>query len=204
MGSVRISEARSGAGGSGRKVPWRWLVGCGLAFASGCANSPYTASTQDETPRLTHRLIGYSIAQPSWVGASDWRSVDLEGADLAYAGTNGSVISLSSGCPRSRATPVILARHVTIGTERSVIHAAGPFEVAGAEGWSQTFDTVEAGVEIHVKAVTVGAGACVYDWLLVARDAQAFASIEPIFDEWIGTFSPPPVARDGASEGSTP
>jgi hypothetical protein len=204
MGIIRIIEARSGAGGAGRRIRWRGLVGSWMVVASGCANSPYTASTEEDTLRLTHRKIGYSIAQPSWVGASDWRSIDLEGADLAYGGTDGAVISLSSGCPRSRATPVVLARHVTIGTERSVIHAAGPFEVAGAEGWSQSFDSIEDGVLLHVKAVTVGAGACVYDWLLVARDPVAFESIEPVFDEWIRTFIPPPDTGQDASEGSKP
>ena len=72
-----------------------------------------------------------------WSGSPDWRSVDLEEADLAYDRAGGAMISLSSSCPRSRATPAALARHVTIGTERGELHAAGPFEVAGAEGWSR-------------------------------------------------------------------
>ncbi len=201
---MRIIEARSGAAGSGQQVRWPLLMGCLIVIASGCTTGRYTTSSDNHSERLTHRLLGYSIAQPGWVGSADWRSIEIEGADLAYGSASGAVISLSSNCSNSRATPAVLARQVTIGTERSTIYAAGPFEVAGAEGWSQSFDTVEDGVPLHVKAVTVVAGACVYDWLLVERDPVAFESIEPAFDAWVGSFLPPQAPPDAAPGESKP
>jgi len=194
MREVRIIEARSGAAGSRSKIRWICLVGCAVALTSACTSGRYATSSTEDQARLTHRELGYSIARPDWAESSDWKSIEVEGADLAYGDASGQIISLSSNCPRTRATPAALARHVTIGTKRTALLAAGPFAVAGAEGWSQSFDTVEDGVALRVKAVTVVAGGCVYDWLLVVGDTDAFDSLEPVFDAWIETFLPPPAA----------
>lgn len=199
MCEVRIIEARSGVPRSRSKIRWIALVACTAALANACTSGPYATSSTGGQARLTHRQLGYSIARPPWAASPGWESIEVEGADLAYGDASGQLISLSSSCPRTRATAATLARHVTIGTERTDLLAAGPFEVAGAEGWSQSFDTVEEGVALRVKAVTVVAGGCVYDWLLVVGDIAAFSSIEPAFDDWIDTFAPPPAPSSDES-----
>lgn len=199
---------RSGPGGI--RGPWVALtLGLGLAA---CVGGPFQTRATPEGPVLIHRELGYSIARPPWAAEPGWRSVEIEESDLAYGDEHGTLISLSARCRRTRASVAALARHVTIATERTVLHAAGPAAVGDLPAWTQTFDTVRDGVTVHVKAVTALAGTCVFDWLLVATRQPVFDRQEPAFDAWIETFRPPPgtlPATDGSGtaaqgEGGTP
>lgn len=185
----------------------RWGLGSSVAVLGaclvmlGCMSGPFAASTHDGATRLTHRTLGYAIEEPVWATAAGWRRVELDESDLAYRDESGTAVSLASSCPNTRATVATLARHVTIGTPRSDLVAAGPIEQNGAPGWTQTFDTVQDGATIRVKVVTVLADGCIYDWLLVSRGIEPFVANEPAFDSWIESFEPPP-DRSGGEENS--
>ena len=172
------------------------LGALGLVIA--CASGPFTTSTVDGRTRLTHRDLGYSIAEPPFATGPGWQLAEFASSDLAYRDQHGTATSLASNCPRARASAENLARHVTIGTPRSDRVASGPIEQSGVEGWTQTFDTLQGDVRVRVKAVTLMASGCVYDWLLVSPGEAAFAETEPVFDAWIESFVPPP--DDGAGE----
>ena len=148
--------------------------------------------------RWTHRQLGFSIAPPPWAAEAGWRRVDIESAALGFRDGQGSSVSLAATCTKTRASVASLARHVTIGTPRSALLAAGPYEVAGEPGWTQSFDTAEGGLALRVKAVTLTSGGCVLDWLLVARDAALFAALEPGFDAWVASFRPAAAAPEPA------
>lgn len=180
-----------------RDRAWRPVIGlvisgwiAALGSAPGCVSGPYAVSERDGVVTLTHRSLGYEVARPAWAEAPGWRPVDLDESDLAYRNDRGAAVSLASSCPTTRATVAMLARHVTIGTPRTGVVAAGPFEQGGAPGWSQTFDTVQDGETIRVKVVTLLAGGCIYDWLLVGHP-DTFAAHEAEFDGWVQTFEPP-------------
>jgi len=209
MSGSRASEpgrraARSD--GARRLVPGAWtactavvIALCG-AIAAGCASNPFTTRTTPEGVFLVNETLGYAISRPPWADEPGWRPVDIEEADLAWTDGRGTTISLGTSCPRTRASVPMLARHVAIGTERTSVLSTGPDRVDGAPGWTQTFDTVENGATVRVKAVTAQAGGCVYDWLLVSPSTDRFARLEPRFDDWVASWRPPPGAGEAGSD----
>jgi hypothetical protein len=166
-----------------------------------CASGPFTTAKTPDGVVLVHRKVGYAIARPPWSTTPGWQAIDVEDADLAHRDPAGTAVSLSHRCRRTRASVSMLGRQVTIGTDRTVLHAAGPTVVGGQPGWRQQFDTIERDVTVHVEAVTVQAGDCVFDFILVSPDEEAFARLEPAFEAWVDTFTPPPdLAADAAAD----
>ena len=69
----RASEPRRGAVRSG-SASWPAVgVGLGaLGLVIACASGPFTTSTVDGRTRLTHRDLGYSIAEPPFATGPGW------------------------------------------------------------------------------------------------------------------------------------
>jgi hypothetical protein len=160
------------------------------ACLMGCAGD-LVAVDDGPSAMLESRKHGYRIANlaaaadPS--GSAPSR-IDLEGADLAYRDAEGSIYSLGTRCRKTQAPVGVLARHLTIGTSRDALLAAGPVELRGDPGWSQTFDSREGELLLRIKAITLTGGRCVYDWLLVSLGPEAFERAEPRFDDWWRSF----------------
>jgi hypothetical protein len=149
-----------------------------------------------DPPRLRHRELGYSVDAPDSVS---WQPISVDGTDVAYFDASlGARLSLSSSCRKTRARPAVLARRLALGTERSQRIASGPVTLGIVEGWSQTFEASEDGHTIRVKTVTLVSAGCVYDWVMVTRDAQAFEQSESAFDVWWHSFEAPPADSDAS------
>jgi hypothetical protein len=182
--------------GGDRVATWRALVLAAL-LGVGCA-SEFDRREGPGGPYLEHKKLGYFISEvPEWT-AGAWTRTKVPGADLAYRNDEGTAISLASRCRRTRASVGSLARQLTIGTSRERLLAAGPIEHGGDDGWTQTFDTQEDGVSLRIKAITLRAGACVYDWLLVTPGPAPFERAEPSFDRWMQSFVAPRSTRGQA------
>jgi hypothetical protein len=176
------------------------LCACLLACAGDLVE---IGGENDRGGTLESRKLGFRIsnlAVQGEVGDPAPERIDLEGADLAYRDAAGSVFSLGTRCRNTRAPIAILARHLTIGTPREAILAAGPVELKGDPGWVQTFDSHEASVSLRIKAVTLAGGRCVYDWMLVSPGAEPFARAEPLFDGWWQSFERDRSSDEGAAD----
>jgi hypothetical protein len=138
--------------------------------------------------RLWNSQRGYSIDLPQRASGVGWREQGVEGADLAFRRPDGAALSLQTSCRKRRASPQILARHLTLGSVDERLLGSAPVELHGDSGWSQSFETREQDVVVHVKTVSVVGEGCVYDWVLVTREASAFEALEPIFDAWWQSF----------------
>jgi hypothetical protein len=79
-----------------------------------------------------------------------------------------------------------MARHLVFRLPDRELVAAGPIPVDGRNGWAQIFDTVQGGVSVRVKTVTVVASDCTFDWVLASTGD--FDTAEVDFDAWWGTF----------------
>jgi hypothetical protein len=144
-----------------------------------------------------HRRHDYTIAKPDGPGEA-WQRVRLEGAALAFRRSGPESVSLQSRCGRPVAAPVFMARHLVIGLPERTLVAAGPTQVAGRDAWTQTFDTVQEGVSVRVKTVTLVAADCSFDWILAT--AAAFEPAEQAFDAWWGSFRLDPRYDEGSDE----
>ncbi len=133
---------------------------------------------------------GFSHAKRGWwIGAPDgaWTRASVEGADLVFREPAGAWMSLASRCQIALADPRVLVRHLVIGLPERTLLREGEVRVDGRAGWSQTWRTRRA--ERELKAVSVVAGGCVYDWVLVAPPGSS--SVEASFDRWWGSFRLP-------------
>ena len=90
------------------------------------------------------------------------------------------------GCRRPVAPPSILARHLLIGVPDREQLGSEAVQVGPWAGWSQTFDTLQEGIAIRVKTVTIVAGRCAVDWILTSQ--WGFDEVEPSFDGWWQSF----------------
>jgi hypothetical protein len=150
----------------------------GLLVASACAGP---IAKVDGGYR--HRSLDYSIGRPEGPG---WERVAVKGADLTFRGPGGAAMSLQSRCGRPVATAELMARHLVIGFRERALVAATPVAIDGRSGWSQSFDTRGKGGAARVKTVTLVAGSCSFDWVLVTHAAEPAA--EAAFDAWWGGF----------------
>ncbi len=185
--------------GEGRVGPCAPVARAGLllggtfavALAFGCASDLVARPGGFE-----HRRHGYTLGLPPDDG-TPWRRVSVEDAVLSFRRPGPVLMSLQSRCGVPLAAPRILARHLTIGFERPALRHAGPIELDGRTGWTQTFEAADAASPVRVKTVTVVCGDCIVDWILTAR--RGFEAAEPLFDAWWASFrSPrPPLQDDG-------
>jgi hypothetical protein len=134
---------------------------------------------------------GYSIDAPG----PGWERFDLEGAALAFRRGGSETMSLQTRCGRPLSTPQIMARHLMIGIPERTLRQAGPAQVAGRAAWTQTFDARLEGRTVRVQTVTLLAGACAYDFLMVASGETGPA--ERDFAAWVESFSIPEVDTAG-------
>jgi hypothetical protein len=138
-----------------------------------------------------HRARGWEVELPPPSDGGTWERVEVAGAALSFRGQGdllGASMSLVSECPGSEAPPAVLARHLVIGIDdRALVHA-GPVQLRGLPGWSQTFDAVEGERSIRLKTVTLAGSDCTFDWILVTPDS--FDRIERGFDRWWRSFRP--------------
>lgn len=159
-----------------------------VAVSLGCASDPITT----QGPRYRHRTLGYEIGFPSSQFA-EWERFEVKGADLAFrtrsqdsGPAETSTMSLQSACRKTAADPSMLARHLRIGLDQPKLLSSGPVEVDGRDAWQQVFDTREQDHSVRVKTVTVLAGGCTFDWILIARGD--FEPLERSFDAWWASF----------------
>ena len=110
----------------------------------------------------------------------------LEGAALAFRRPGREFLGLQSRCGRPVAEPVFMARHLLFGLPERTLVEAGPTQVDGRDAWTQTFDTVQGDVSVRVKTVTLVAGGCCFDLILMSPGA--FAPAEQAFDAWWRSF----------------
>ena len=171
---------------------WAGLLGA-LLIGAGCAGSPISRIEGG----FRHRRHDYTIAWPGGPGEA-WQRVTLEGAALAFRRPGPEVVSLQSRCGRPVAAPVFMARHLVIGLPERTLVAAGPTQVDGRDAWTQTFDTVQKDASVRVKTVTLVAGGCCFDWILMS--SGAFEPAEQAFDAWWGSFRLAPRYDAGSDE----
>jgi hypothetical protein len=142
---------------------------------------------------------GFRIAEPAAVGGPDsaWERFDLEGAALAFRRGKLETMSLQARCGRPVTSPVLLARQLVIGIPERTLRQAGPVVVAGQSGWTQTLDVRFENRTARLKTVTLVAGGCAYDLMLVANGE--FEPVERVFDAWVDSFALSGVASAGGA-----
>lgn len=178
MGGRRKRNARRGRGLAVVLAAGGWAAACAGDLASVPGGFRHTR----------HR---YQVASPALAGGAEvasWTRVEVEGADLAFRSAGGSLMSLRSRCKRPVAAPVIMARQLRIGLHVTKIHQSGPVAVLGVDGWMQRFDTRadEDAEPVAIKAVTLVADGCHYDFVLTAR--VGFGPEEADFDRFWQSF----------------
>jgi hypothetical protein len=171
----------------------RRRAACGLSLLlllPACAGDPVFEHGEWHSARA-----GFRIGVPGAVEAADagpgvdagWERFDLEGAVLAYRRGRLETMSVQARCGRPVASPAIMARHLVIGIPERTLREGGPREVAGQPAWLQTFDARLEGRTLRIKTLTLVAGDCAYDLLLVVEGD--FAPAERSFDAWVESFS---------------
>lgn len=133
-----------------------------------------------------HRHHDFTIAAPEAVGGA-WEPVEVKGAALAFRRPGPQTMSLKSLCGKPVASSQLMARHLRMGLPPDwQLVASGPVSVDGRSGWTQTLARESEGTSIHLETVTLVAGDCTFDWILVA--AGPFAPVEAVFDAWWDSF----------------
>ena len=154
----------------------RWIPV--LLLGAGCATPSLSVSGQG----FSHRRHDYTIGR----APEGWERVKVDGAAIAFRRSGPNTMSLQSRCGKPVATPQLMARHLVIRLPDRTLVSAGPIAVAGRSGWSQVFDTVEHGVSVRVKTVTLVAQDCTFDWVLASTGS--FDAAEVDFDAWWASF----------------
>ena len=169
-----------------------------------CARDPVWKDGEWVSERKGFR-IGVPPALPAAESEPDadasrdvpWQRFRLEGAVLAYRRDDRETLSLQARCGRPVTSPALMARHLVIGIPERVLREGGPREIAGRSGWLQSFDARLDGRTVRIKTLTLVAGDCAYDLLLVAEGDHAPA--ERAFDAWAASFE---LTRDAGAEGA--
>jgi hypothetical protein len=142
--------------------------------------------------RFVHRERGFSVAVPE----AGWSRVPLEGAELAFRGPGGAAMSLAARCGIPLAPPRTLARHLVIGLEGRRSLGGESVEVGGWPGWRERFEFAGGGEPHRLDALTVVAGGCVYDWLLLSPSPPD-PELEGAFERWWSSFALPAAPAGG-------
>jgi hypothetical protein len=159
------------------------------ALLLGCATDLLVIHEEGGEAVYRHRKLGYAITAPDRKEAGHWVRRQVKGAALAFRERDpatGSTMSMLTRCGGPQASPMILARHLTIGLRDRDFRQSGPVAVDGIGGWVQIFDTRIEEIPVRVKTVTVHTLGCTFDWVLVSRDS--FSRYEVAFDSWWASF----------------
>jgi hypothetical protein len=181
----------------------RRRAACGLSLLlllPACASDPVFEHGEWHSART-----GFRIGVPGPVQTADaspgfdlgWERFDLEGAVLAYRRGKQETMSVQARCGRPVTSPALMARHLVIGIPERILREGGPREVAGQPAWLQTFDARLEGRTVRIKTLTLVAGDCAYDLVLVAEGD--FAPAERSFDAWVESFALTRAAPAGAA-----
>jgi len=170
------------------------LIGAALGLVVGCVNSPlrWVGSEDRDRSHFEHVKIGYRISYPDLPAEERWSAASLEGADLAFRGPRGDQMGMLSECRATDAEVNLLSRNLALGFRDQKLLASRPVAVGGLSGWERVFETATLGRIARVKTVTVRAGGCTFDWLLVSAPGLRFVALEPTFDRWVASFEAPP------------
>lgn len=154
-----------------------------LAQTPACA-SPWTLKDH----RYVDRESGVSIAEPG-PGAGTWRSIDVKGTMLSFAGPDAARLSWIRQCGRALPAPEIASRELLIALD---VH--GPVEgraitVDGAPGWQLRARVREKNRRASIDAVTRVGRRCTDDFVLVAP--RPSAAQRAVFEAWWRSFQEP-------------
>lgn len=130
----------------------------------------------------------FTIDAPAGPGPA-WERMSVDDAALSFRRDDSGRrdgLSMLVRCGRAVADAQLMARSLVIGLDERELMGAGPSLVAGRNGWTQSFETSRDGVTVLVKTVTLVAGDCTFDWVLVAAGPRQRA--ETAFDAWWGSF----------------
>jgi len=143
--------------------------------------------------RFHHDRHHYTIAAPPTVSGVTWKRVDVDGADLAFRGSDTSLLTVMSECrPVGEARASLLARQLLIGIDERQRVESHPVALHGDPGWMQVFRTLDGRREVEVRSVTIRGGRCVFDMLWVGPPGAPGADA---FDGWWSSFQ-----RDRSAE----
>ncbi len=178
---------------------WRWDVHlCAVAQLALCVVGVSACASgrgaRDINGLYHHPELGYQISHPGGT-SSAWKSIRVDGADLAFRqtapepGQRPAMMILISECGRGAENPSLVARQLLIGIPDRALRHAAPMLLRGSPGWMQVFDTIEEGVAVRVKTVSIRSDGCTFDWALVAPGS--FRAAEEQFDHWWSSFERP-------------
>jgi hypothetical protein len=156
-----------------------------LALTLGCAGDLVTVEGG-----FRHRQHGYSFGAPG----GSWERTEVEGALIAFQRPGPQTMSVQSRCGQPVADVAIMARELVIGVSPRVLRQAGPVLFNARNAWTQTFDTLQGGVGVRVKTVTLVVDRCVLDWILAVAGSRPFEDAERAFDAWWQAFRLAPEA----------
>jgi len=161
--------------------------------------------------RWWNRELGYFIDAPRSAGSTvdaqgtsksaaspqRWESIRVSGADLAYRGSDGSLMTLLSECRAvAEARPGLLARQLLIGLGERELVASHPIALRGNPGWQQVFRTLDGSTQLEVRSVTIRGSRCTFDCVWVGRvGAESVRD----FERWWSSFERDPAFKLGAS-----
>jgi hypothetical protein len=164
----------------------------GLGLFAGCAGDAALAGGRYVDPE---RRFAFSLPEP---GEPPWRRIEVERTLVAWTRVGGARMSAQAECGRRPPSPQVLARSLLIGVGPRVLRQSGPVAVGEIQGWSQVLDVQEGERVVRLKSVTLVAGECTLDFLLVAGDD--FEAAEPGFDAWWQSLeAPAPAAPEPRS-----
>ena len=164
-----------------------WLGACLFALG-GCA-SIGPPGVVDGFHQDTE--IGYRVAMPDGKG-SGWKWIGVDGAVLSFEqsapepGQRPAIMVFLLECGRGAENLSIVGRQLLIGIRDRALRQAAPIALRGSPGWMQVFDTLQQGVTVRVKTISVRSEGCTFDWALVAPGP--FRAVEDQFDAWWSSF----------------
>ncbi len=161
-----------------------------LLIALGCAK-PDLATAGG---RVTHREVGFSIGIPKSAGGS-WTQQPRQKRAVTFTATRGRTLSLLWRCGRRPVSGNLLARRLLGGLDEAELLSEGP-EAVPDGGWRQRARVTDRGKTAHLVSVSRRQAGCDWDFVLVTPRPDDAA--EATFDEWMGTFVPPPSSRSAA------
>lgn len=132
--------------------------------------------------RLRHPEWTVSLADAAALGPG-WERIEVEGAELAYRGPDGAVMSYLRECGSARErSPRLEARQLLLGLEARDVREEGALELAGAPAWRQRVAARDEDRAAYLTTVTRVAGACREDFVLATPEPSEAAAA--VFGRW--------------------